>query len=91
MYLYICVYIHNGDSIYWSIGAYICMYIYTYQLKGYKNHQTLTIMILLLLVALKLIGKLSNNYEKLIVLGGFSITACNPFLSQFLDTFTLHL
>ena len=34
-----------------------------------------------------IISKLSYKYEKLILMGDFNITTCNPILSQFLDTF----
>ena len=36
-----------------------------------------------------IIGKLSNSYEKLILMGEFNMTTSNPILSQFLDTFAL--
>ena len=36
-----------------------------------------------------IISKLSNSYEKSILMGDFSMTASNPTLSQFLDTFAL--
>ena len=36
-----------------------------------------------------IISKLSNNYEKLILMGDFNMTTSNPILSQFLDTFAL--
>ena len=36
-----------------------------------------------------IISKLSNSYEKLILMGDFNITTNNPILSQFLDTFAL--
>ena len=32
---------------------------------------------------------LQNKYEKLILMGDFNMTASNPVLSQFLDTFAL--
>ena len=34
-------------------------------------------------------SKLSNKYEKLIIIGDFNMTTSNPILSQFLDTFVL--
>ena len=36
-----------------------------------------------------IISKLSNSYEKLILMGDFNMTTSNPILSQFLDTFAL--
>ena len=36
-----------------------------------------------------IISKLSNKYEKLILMGDFNMTTSNPILSQFLDTFAL--
>ena len=36
-----------------------------------------------------LLSKLSNKYEKLIVIGDFNMTTINPNLSQFLDTSAL--
>ena len=36
-----------------------------------------------------IISKLSNKYEKLILMGDFNMTTINPILSQTLDTFTL--
>ena len=36
-----------------------------------------------------IISKLSNNYEKLILVGDFNMTTSNPILSQFLDTIAL--
>ena len=36
-----------------------------------------------------IISKLSNSYEKLIFMGDFNMTSCDPILSQFLDTFAL--
>ena len=35
-----------------------------------------------------IISKLSNKYEKLILMGDFNMTASNPILSRILDTFT---
>ena len=35
------------------------------------------------------ISKLSNSYEKLILIGDFNMTTSNPILSQFLDMFAL--
>ena len=34
-----------------------------------------------------IISRLSNIYEKLILIRDFNMTTSNPFLSQFLDTF----
>ena len=36
-----------------------------------------------------IISKLSNKYEKIILMGDFNMTARNPIPSQFLDTFAL--
>ena len=36
-----------------------------------------------------IISKLSNKYEKLILMGDFNVTTTNPILSQFLDIFAL--
>ena len=36
-----------------------------------------------------IISKLSNSYEKRIVMGDFNMTTSNPILSRFLDTFAL--
>ena len=36
-----------------------------------------------------IISKLSNKYEKLILMRDFNMTTSNPILSQFLDTFAL--
>ena len=36
-----------------------------------------------------IISKLSNSYEKLILMGDFNMTTSNPILSQFLDTLAL--
>ena len=36
-----------------------------------------------------IVNKLSNKYEKLILMGDFNMTTSNPILSQFLDTLAL--